>query len=171
MQPALPTVPAVLAVPWVTAPQVALRQIVPQPSLGRLSSVSLGKCLVLLRRWMVPGILDGIQEWVSGLRNQHPKTKYHDLAHRCLWTHSRTHTPPAWFASTASAAISVPLAASRISQQSCCQPMLRLPQGSQAKEKEQGRGKKTAIYSQYCAFPLKLLSCWKLPWHSESICV
>lgn len=55
-----------------------------QPGHGCLSSVPLGKCLVPLRRWMVPGTQDGVQEWVLGLRNQHPTTKYHDLAHRCL---------------------------------------------------------------------------------------
>lgn len=52
MQPALLTVPAVLAAPGVTAPQVALRQIVPQPSLGRLSSV--------------PGEMPGAPEEVDG---------------------------------------------------------------------------------------------------------
>lgn len=153
-QPALPAVPAVPALPGtmvlqVTAPPVPLRQIVLQSQPGHSCPLCpWGNVTVLLRRWMVPGALDGIQEWESGLRNQHPTTKHCDLAYRCLWTHSRTHAPPAWFASTASAAISVPLVACWISQQCCHQPMVSFPPGSQAKEKEQRRGKKTAIYSQ-----------------------
>lgn len=66
-----------------TAPHVPLGQIIPQPSLGT-AVLSLGKYLGASEEVDGPGTLGGIQEWVSGLRSQHPTTKYHDLAYRCL---------------------------------------------------------------------------------------